>query len=80
MVQSSPGKKKPPRVYVLAAAVMYLTGCGVAETGAVVATQGAAAAEQARQAEAQLESVQQRLDEAQAVAGRLRDDAETAAE
>ncbi len=80
MIQSCATSEGYWPVAAIAVVALCLTGCGVAETGAVVATQGVASAEQAREAEAQLENVQRRIDEAQAVAGQLRDEAEAAAE
>ena len=53
-----------PKVLVLVAACLGLTGCGLAETGATAAAGGASAAQQAKQAQETEAKVQQQINDA----------------
>lgn len=54
----------PAKLLALAAALLPLAGCGLAETGATAATQAASAAQQAKQARATEARIQQQIDAA----------------
>jgi hypothetical protein len=62
--------------FALAAGVLLMTGCGLAEVGASAATEGAAAAEQAKQGKELEAKVQQKLDQANQAAADQRAKAE----
>jgi cell division protein FtsX len=62
--------------FALAAAMLLLAGCGLAEVGASAATQGASAAEQAKQAKETEARFQQKLDQANQAAAEQRAKAE----
>ena len=60
----------------LAASMLLMAGCGLAEVGASAATQGATAAEQAKQGKELEAKVQQKLDQANQAAADQRANAE----
>ena len=62
--------------FALAASMLLMTGCGLAEVGASAAVQGASAAEQAKQGKELEAKVQQKLDQANQAAADQRAKAE----
>jgi hypothetical protein len=68
------------RPLILLSLMLYLTGCGVAETGAAAATEAAAKAEEVRQGLKTEAQFRQRLDAATQQAADQRNAADAAAQ
>jgi hypothetical protein len=72
--------KSVSRAAIAVTAIIFIAGCGLAETGAVAATQGASAAEQAKQAKEVQAKVEADIAAAQATSREAIDAAEAASQ